>query len=120
MKKLSGVLLLLLLSLAAAASAEIHLPHVISDHTVLQRDAPIHIWGWADPEEKVTVHFHSQTRSAEANAQGEWSLWLMPEQAGGPYTLTAQGGGDSAAVQSPTCSSETSGSPPDSRIWSFL
>jgi sialate O-acetylesterase len=98
MKKLSGFLLLSLLSLAAAASAEIHLPHVISDHTVLQRNAPIHIWGWSDPDEEVTVRFHSQTRSAAANAQGEWSLWLMPEQAGGPYTLTAQGNMGGAAV----------------------
>lgn len=91
MRKFSGVLLLLLLPVAGSGAAEVRLPHIISDHTVLQREAPIHIWGWSEPEEKITVRFHSQTRSAEANAQGEWSLWLMPERAGGPYTLTAQG-----------------------------
>lgn len=97
MRIFSGVLLLLLLPVAGSAAAEVRLPHVISDHTVLQREAPIHIWGWAEPEEKVTVRFHAQTRSTEADAQGEWSLWLMPESAGGPYTLTAQGGSGGAS-----------------------
>ncbi|WP_348267897.1 sialate O-acetylesterase [Edaphobacter paludis] len=95
-----GAGVLFLLPFATSAAAEIRLPHLFSDHTVLQREAPIHIWGWSQPEEKVTVRFHAQTRSAEANAEGEWSLWLMPEQAGGPYTLTAQGssGGVDSAV----------------------
>ncbi|HZY61624.1 MAG TPA: sialate O-acetylesterase, partial [Edaphobacter sp.] len=97
MRKLSGVLLLLFLPVARSAVAEIRLPHILSDHTVLQREAPIHIWGWSDPEEKITVRFHNQTRSAEANAEGEWNLWLMPEQAGGPYTLAVNGSSSGAA-----------------------
>ena len=91
---------LFLLPVTGSAAAEVRLPHLFSDHTVLQRQAPIHIWGWSEPEENVTVRFHAQTRSAEANAEGEWSLWLMPEQAGGPYKLTVQGssGGASTAT----------------------
>lgn len=89
--RLIGALGLFLLPVAGSAVAEVRLPHLFSDHTVLQREAPIHVWGWSEPEEKVTVRFHAQMRSAEANAEGEWSVWLMPEQAGGPYTLTAQG-----------------------------
>lgn len=101
--KFIGAGVLFLLPLASSAAAEIRLPHLFSDHTLLQREAPIHIWGWSQPEEEITVRFHAQTRSAEANAEGEWSLWLMPEQAGGPYTLTAQGssgGADSAVTLS--------------------
>jgi sialate O-acetylesterase len=74
-----------------SAGAEIRLPNVLSSHAVLQRDTPIHVWGWSNPGETVTVHFHDQTRSASASSLGLWSLWLMPELAGGPYTLTAQG-----------------------------
>ena len=96
--KFIGTWVLLLLPVAGSAAAEIRLPHLFSDHTVLQREAPIHVWGWSGPDEKVTVHFHAQTRSAEANAQGEWNLWLMPEQAGGPYTLTAQGSWGAASA----------------------
>ncbi|HEX3966326.1 MAG TPA: sialate O-acetylesterase [Edaphobacter sp.] len=71
--------------------AELRLPKMISSHAVLQRQVPIHIWGWAAPEEHVTVTLHAQSRSAEANIYGEWSLWLQPEQAGGPYALNVRG-----------------------------
>ncbi|MBB5061941.1 sialate O-acetylesterase [Granulicella mallensis] len=73
------------------ASAEVRLPKIIGEHSVLQRRVPIHIWGWAAPEEQVSVSLHSQSKSTEANTYGEWSVWLQPEQAGGPYTLTVKG-----------------------------
>jgi sialate O-acetylesterase len=74
-----------------AANAEVRLPNVLSSHAVLQREEPIHVWGWSAPGETVTVQFHDQTRTASADDLGKWSLWLAPEHAGGPYTLTAQG-----------------------------
>ena len=73
-----------------AVQAEVRLPHLLSDHAVLQREVPIHIWGNSDPGETVTVRFHNQTRTATADDLGKWSLWLMPEKAGGPYTLTVR------------------------------
>ncbi|HEY0795346.1 MAG TPA: sialate O-acetylesterase [Acidisarcina sp.] len=91
---------LLLLSLSTSVLAEIRLPHVISDHAVLQRDAPIHIWGWSDPGEKIIAHFHAQTRATEANKYGEWSLYLLPERAGGPYELTLSGNTESSSMNS--------------------
>lgn len=80
-----------LLATALSAHAEIRLPHVLSDHAVLQRDEPIRIWGWADKEEKVTVSFRGQSIHAEPDLHGVWSAWLRPEQAGGPYKLTVTG-----------------------------
>src|SRR5580693_4409299 len=82
----------------ATAGAEVRLPHLLSDHAVLQREAPIHIWGDADPGEAVTVYFHDQTRMATADDLGKWSLWLMPEKAGGPYSLTATGSAGGAGT----------------------
>ena len=91
-----------LLSLAAAAlcacttlslHAEIRLPNALSDHAVLQRDRPIHLWGWATPHARLTARFHAQTVLAEADSIGKWSLYLQPESAGGPYTLTLSGDG---------------------------
>lgn len=76
---------------ALQALAEIRLPKIIGEHSVLQRQVPIHIWGWATPEEHVRVTLHGQSQSADANAYGEWSIWLKPEQAGGPYTLAVNG-----------------------------
>lgn len=79
------------ISWSSRLAAEVRLPHMLSDHAVLQRDAPIHIWGWAEPLETIQVRFRSQKRSASANRYGEWELWLAPEPAGGPYTLNIQG-----------------------------
>ncbi len=71
--------------------SEVTLPKLLSDHAVLQRDRPIHIWGWASPQEQVTVTFKEQKQSATADALGMWSLFLMPEHAGGPYSMTIRG-----------------------------
>ncbi len=74
------------------ARAEIKLPSVLSDHAVLQRETPIRVWGWATPGARLTVSFHAQTLPATANDLGEWTAWLMPEHAGGPYSLIVDGG----------------------------
>lgn len=79
--------------LCRVASAEIRLPHLLSDHAVLQRDAPVHLWGWAAPGATLTLHLHGQTIQAVADPVGKWSATLMPEPAGGPYTLTVDGDG---------------------------
>ena len=92
-------LLLALLCLAPfAAEAEVRLPHAISDHAVLQRERPIHLWGWATPGAHLAAHFHAQTVPAVADEIGRWSLWLAPETAGGPYTLTVSGDGAEKTV----------------------
>ena len=69
------------------------LPHLLSDHAVLQRDRPIHIWGWATPGAHLTAKLHAQSVPAVADSLGAFSLWLAPESAGGPYTLTIRGDG---------------------------
>jgi sialate O-acetylesterase len=55
----------------------LHLPAIISDHMVLQRDTKTPIWGWADPGEKVTVEAGSVTGSATADAKGRWEADLQ-------------------------------------------
>lgn len=89
-----ALLLVCTLSLSATTLAAVRLPHVLSDHAVLQRDRPIHIWGWATPGAHLTARFRAQSVSAVASNLGQWSVWLAPESAGGPYTLTISGDGD--------------------------
>lgn len=84
---------------ATLSRAEVRLPSVFSDHAVLQRGEPVHIWGWAAPQENVTVRFHDQTRQAVADANGAWQVWLMPEAAGGPYTVSIEGSETAKPVQ---------------------
>ena len=68
-------------------SAKVRLPRLISDRMVLQRDVELKIWGWASPEEKVTVRFQGKHYDTEADEQGKWQVMLPPQQAGGPFLL---------------------------------
>jgi len=86
------------LCLTTAAAAEIQLPHVLSDHAVLQREQPVRIWGWSAGAENVTVKFHNQTVATQADVWGAWQAWLMPEKPGGPYTLSVAGDASAAPV----------------------
>jgi sialate O-acetylesterase len=81
-----------------AARAEIRLPKAISDHAVLQRERPIHIWGQATPGAHVVAQFHGKSVAADADTLGKWSLYLAPEPAGGPYTLKISGDGAETVV----------------------
>ena len=86
-------------------SAQVRLPQLVGDGMVLQREAPVKIWGWASPVEKVTVSIiqgiAGQARndktaqlstlnsqlSTQADADGKWEIQLPPQKAGGPYTI---------------------------------
>ena len=92
MKK--GILSVLLLCSAVLCTAAVRLPKIFGDSMVLQRGRPVPVWGWASPQEKLTVQFHGQSKSTSADAQGRWNLLLNQEGAGGPYTLTVSGAGN--------------------------
>ncbi|RXS98008.1 sialate O-acetylesterase [Silvibacterium dinghuense] len=91
MKSLRLLLPLLALCPAAFSRAEVTLPHLLSSHMVLQRNRPIHLWGWADPGEQVTATLHGSSAAAKADDLGHWSLYLPAEKAGGPYQVTIAG-----------------------------
>ena len=78
---------------AVALHAELRLPRLLSDHAVLQRDAPLHVWGWATPGATIQIKLHGQATSVRTSGLGQWSAYLAPEPAGGPYTLTLDGDG---------------------------
>ena len=84
-----------LVALAAGVqlvSAEIQLPKVFSDHLVLQRDTELPIWGRADPGEKVTVSFATQSQTVTAGADGHWAVKLKAMAASGqPRELLVTG-----------------------------
>jgi sialate O-acetylesterase len=77
--------------LVSACLAEPSLPTLFTDHMVVQRDRPIHIWGKADEGERLTVDLSGHTGTATADASGHWSLFLPAMNAGGPFTLTIHG-----------------------------
>ena len=83
--------LLLTASLASAVHAEPRLPHLFSDHMVLQREAEIHVWGWAGPGESITVSLAGTTLQTTAANDSRWSVSLPALPAGGPFVLEVRG-----------------------------
>ncbi|RZK41799.1 MAG: sialate O-acetylesterase [Pedobacter sp.] len=86
MKTLVPFLLVLLLS-ANSLRAELKLPALIANGMVLQRDQPIKIWGWASAKEIISVTFKDKTYSTKTGENGEWSVILAPQKAGGPFKM---------------------------------
>ena len=67
----------LLFALAATVNADVRLPRFFSDHMILQQKTRNTIWGWADPNEKVTVTASWGAKaSAKASQSGQWKLFL--------------------------------------------
>ena len=79
------------LFICQAAFCNVRLPRLISDGMVLQRDAAVKIWGWADKGEKVTIDFNGKTYNTAVDPDGKWMVTLSPSKAGGPYDMEIKG-----------------------------
>ena len=88
MKNLSLLLGLALSCLACTSErTTLQLPQLISDGMVLQRDAPLTVWGWASPGCAVSIQIAEATATTTATPEGTWTATLPAMAAGGPYRL---------------------------------
>ncbi|MHB9133895.1 MAG: sialate O-acetylesterase [Armatimonadota bacterium] len=85
---ISAVLVLVAL---CEAWGTVRLPHLFSDDMVLQRNAPITVWGWADPGEAVTVTLAAKSAGATADANGAWRVVLPAMARGANLQLQVKG-----------------------------
>jgi len=77
--KTTGALLVLAAAfLGRGAAAPLALGRAFSDHMVLQRNAPVKIWGTAAPGATLTVRFGVQKVRVTADAKGDWMATLSP------------------------------------------
>lgn len=93
---------LLLAALLAASQAQaqaLDLAGVFADHMVLQREAPLRVWGRAAPGQRVQVQLAGHAASAQAGADGRWQARLAPLKAGGPYTLQVSAGAEARTLR---------------------
>jgi sialate O-acetylesterase len=89
--KKSILLAISLLLFSQFLCANVRLPLILGDNMVLQRNQVVSIWGWADKNEKVTVSFNGQKKSAKTDKEGKWSVELEPMKAGGPFEMVIKG-----------------------------
>lgn len=88
----SFTLAVTLLLLPFGLLAQLRLPHIFSDHMVLQRNNQVKIWGWANADAKIAVvgSWQKDTLRTTTDSNGSWSLLIPTHDAGGPYTLSIQ------------------------------
>jgi sialate O-acetylesterase len=65
----------------AVAYPDVSLPHVFSDHMVLQQGQIVPVWGMANPGEKITVTFGGETATSTTAPDGHWLVKLAPLKA---------------------------------------
>src|SRR5690606_29234831 len=82
-----------------SVKAELHLPALVADHMVLQRDVKVPVWGWANPNEKISVVFKNKTYSAKADETGKWLLKMDASKAGGPYELSVKSSSEQISIK---------------------
>jgi sialate O-acetylesterase len=79
-------------ALTVMSQAELKLPAIIGDHMVLQQKQADPIWGWDTPGTKVTVAFAGQTKTADSDESGKWTVKLDPMPANAtPQVMTITG-----------------------------
>ena len=56
--------------------AEVKLPAIVSSNMVLQRNATVVLWGWADANEKITIEtsWLDEALNVQADESGDWRV----------------------------------------------
>jgi sialate O-acetylesterase len=75
----------------AQAAADVALPHIFSDHMVVQQGMPVPVWGTASAGEAVTVTLGGSKATVTAGDDGKWMVKLPALPAGGPFEMTVAG-----------------------------
>jgi sialate O-acetylesterase len=89
----------LLAALLAASNAQaLELAGVFADHMVLQRDAPLRVWGQAEPGQRVRVQIAGREATAKVGRDGRWQATLAPLKAGGPHRLQVSAGAEQRSL----------------------
>jgi sialate O-acetylesterase len=87
MKKIPSLLSALILLSAPSALAEVAVSKLFGNHMVLQQNAPIRVWGTADPGETVIVAIEGGSKvdslSVKAGEDGKWMAELPARSADG-------------------------------------
>src|SRR6056297_2634310 len=83
-------LLAALLLVPQVCLAELTFSPVFGDSMVLQRDQPIHIWGWTSADAEVAAEMAGHRATATSDESGRFDLFLDPLPAGGPHELVVE------------------------------
>nr|NQU94200.1 9-O-acetylesterase [Bacteroidota bacterium] len=88
MKKLT--ILPIILLFAGTLFSQVKLPALFADNMVLQQQFEAPFWGWAEPNENITImgSWNNKTVQTVVDKNGDWNLKLPTPKAGGSYFVT--------------------------------
>ena len=81
------LLVVLLLVTPHLCRAELRVSPVFGDSMVVQRDKPIHVWGWTTPETDVSVELADKNGKGKSDSDGRFDVTIDPLPAGGPHQM---------------------------------
>ncbi len=87
------LLVLLITGSLSFIYADIHLPSIISDNMVLQRNSQARIWGGKTDTGsllKITTGWNGKEYKVSVDKEGKWELFVETTEAGGPYNMTIE------------------------------
>lgn len=82
------IVLLFIAILSQPMLAQLRLPGIFSDGMVMQRFAPVPVWGWGKAGERVKVTIGDKAKTVKVGKDGKWNVSMPELPAGGPYRLT--------------------------------
>lgn len=89
----TSTLILLLGCFISSVFANVSLPSFFSSNMVLQQNTDVVIWGWALPDEEVSMltGWEDSVYVTKAGLDSTWQFTIPTPKAGGPYTIRFQG-----------------------------
>ncbi|MBO5234437.1 MAG: sialate O-acetylesterase [Alistipes sp.] len=88
LKQLLLVAVCTLVSLTVFAARPLQTAKIFTDHMVLQQQCDAPVWGWAEPNAKVTVKpSWGGSYSTKVADDGSWRVAVATPEYGGPHTL---------------------------------
>jgi sialate O-acetylesterase len=85
---------IILLFISFYARSNIRLPDIINNDMVLQQQTEVKLWGWGEPNEKVTITTSWDNKTytpVTVNGNAEWEIKIKTPAAGGPYQINLSG-----------------------------
>ncbi|MEM1070695.1 MAG: sialate O-acetylesterase [Planctomycetota bacterium] len=81
---------LTILLVPSLVRAELKMSPVFGNSMVVQRDKPIHVWGWTTGGAAVEVTMAGETATGKAEEDGRFDIYLNPMAAGGPHEMVVK------------------------------
>lgn len=92
MKRTTLILLLaaFFMLFVQSTNAEVKLPAIVSSNMVLQRNATVILWGWADAKEGITIDasWLDEPIKLKADKKGNWRVEVKTTNSKEPQTIT--------------------------------